>query len=173
MPIEPPPKRFSSEAKEAWASASEALRSEVLRLERELMAGLEKHRMAAARDAELQQFHDRATETGTTVKAALSKYVDLENLLRTDTIKGLELICQNVGVSLRDIAAKVIDHDRERQEVESTIEAVTKFAAEHPWFDELAEDIVFFLDAGRAEDLAEAYQLAERFHIPSVACPGA
>jgi hypothetical protein len=38
-----------------------------------------------------------------------------------------------------------------------------KFAAAHPRFEELSEDIVFFLDTGRADDLEEAYSLAERF----------
>ena len=49
------------------------------------------------------------------------------------------------------------------QKMDSTTEAVTKFAAAHPRFEELSEDIVFFLDTGRANDLAEAYSLAERF----------
>jgi hypothetical protein len=46
---------------------------------------------------------------------------------------------------------------------DSTHDSVTKFAAVHPRFEELSEDIVFFLDTGRANDLAEAYSLAERF----------
>jgi hypothetical protein len=46
-----------------------------------------------------------------------------------------------------------------------TAEMVTKFAAAHPRFEELSEDIVFFLDTGRANDLAEAYGLAERFNL--------
>jgi hypothetical protein len=157
--IEPPPKRFSSDAKEAWASAPEALRSEVLRMEKELTAGFKKHRAAALRDAELAKFHERAAKGGTTVKEALSRYVCFEDILRSDIITGLELVCQNAGTSLRDIAARVLGHTQ----TDSTTEAVTKFAAEQPRFDELADDIAFFLESGRADDLAEAYDLAERF----------
>jgi hypothetical protein len=32
-----------------------------------------------------------------------------------------------------------------------------------PRFEELSEGIVFFIESGRADDLAEAYDLAERF----------
>lgn len=54
---------------------------------------------------------------------------------------------------------------REQEETDTATETVKKFAAEHPRFEELSEDIVFFLDSGRANDLAEAYELAERFNL--------
>jgi hypothetical protein len=50
-----------------------------------------------------------------------------------------------------------------------TYDSVVKFAAAHPRFEELSEDIVFFIESGRADDLAEAYDLAERFSS-STAC---
>lgn len=47
----------------------------------------------------------------------------------------------------------------------ATIEAqVDKFKADHPRFDDLAEDIAFFLKSGKTTDLAEAYALAERLN---------
>ena len=102
----------------------------------------------------------------TTVKEALSEYVNMENQLRADPIKGLEIICQNVGLSLRDVAALLGATSGQGQGgVDSTHDSVTKFAAAHPRFEELSEDIVFFLDTGRANDLAEAYCLAERFNL--------
>jgi len=156
--IEPAPKRFTAAAMEDWASTPETVRAEVLRLERELTAGLRKHQSAAARDAELSDFHERAAKGGTTVKEALSKYVALEDMLRTDPNRGLEAIFQNIGIAPREWAAMLLG-----QGAESTTEAVMKFAAAHPRFEELSEDIVFFLDTGRADDLAEAYSLAERF----------
>jgi hypothetical protein len=163
--VEPPPKRFTAAAKEAWASAPETVRAEVVRMEKELTAGLKKHQAAAARDADLAGFHDRATKGGTTLKEALTKYVALEDMLRTDFLKGLELICQNVGFSLRDIAASVLGQVPSSSSADATAEAVMKFADAHPRFEELSEDIVFFLDTRRANDLAEAYSLAERFNL--------
>jgi hypothetical protein len=159
---EPPPKRFSAEAMEDWTSTPETVRTEVLRLEAELTAGLKKHQAAAARDAELSDFHDRAAKGGTTLKDALSKYVSLEDLLRSDLERGLEAIFRNIGILPIEWATKQLG-----QRVESTAAAVEKFAAVHPRFEELSEDIVFFIESGRADDLAEAYDLAERFSLAS------
>jgi hypothetical protein len=159
---EPPPKRFSVAAKEAWASVPEEVRAEVLRLERELTAGLNKHQAAAERDADLAGFHGRATKGGTTLKEALSQYVSLEDLLRTDVDKGLEAIFQNIGISPREWAARLLG---QTPDVDATTQEVLEFAAAHPRFEELSEDIVFFIETGRANDLAEAYSLAERFNL--------
>jgi hypothetical protein len=86
-----------------WFSTREAVRAEVVRLEKELTAGLKKHQAAAERDADLAEFQERAAKGGTTVREALSKYVNLEDQLRADPTRGLEIICQNVGLSLREV----------------------------------------------------------------------
>jgi hypothetical protein len=72
---------------------------------------------------------------------------------------------QNIGISPGEWATKLLGRapDVAATKVDSTAEMVTKFAAAHPRFEVLSEDIVFFLDTGRANDLAEAYSLAERF----------
>jgi hypothetical protein len=160
-----PPARFSPVAKAEWDTAPETLRAEVSRMEKEFAAGFAKYKAAAARDADLADFHDRAAKGGTTLKEALSKYVGLEDLLRTDPDKGLEAIFQNIGISAGEWATKLLGQvlDMAATKADSTTEAVMKFAAAHPRFEELSEDIVFFLDTGRANDLAEAYSLAERF----------
>ncbi|WOH58527.1 hypothetical protein [Bradyrhizobium sp. BWC-3-1] len=157
--IEPAPNRFTAAAKEDWAATPQAVRGEVLRMEKELKAGLEKYQVAAARDADLADFHNRADRRGTSLKEVLSGYVRLEDMLRADPDKGLEVLFGNIGISPCEWAVKLLG-----QEMDSVTEAVTKFAATRPRFDELSEDIVFFLDTGRAGDLAEAYSLAERFN---------
>ncbi|MES0128595.1 hypothetical protein [Mesorhizobium sp. M0029] len=49
-----------------------------------------------------------------------------------------------------------------QQQHVATIDAqVQKFAADNPRFEDLAEDIAFFLKSGKTADLAEAYKLAE------------
>jgi hypothetical protein len=163
---EPPPKRFSAAAVEDWASTPEAVRAEVLRLERELTAGLKKHQGAAARDADLAHFYDRAAKGGTTLKEALSRYVDMEDMLRVDPDKGLQIICQNVGASLHEVAARVLRQTPEQAQsvADAMHDSVTSFAAmpEHSRFEELSEDITFLLESGRAKSLADAYMLAER-----------
>ncbi|HEX7564545.1 MAG TPA: hypothetical protein VF396_15050 [Bradyrhizobium sp.] len=159
-----PPARFSADAKVAWDTAPETLRAEVSRMEKEFKAGFAKYKIAAERDASLAEFHEMATKGGTTVKEALSRYVNMENQLRADPIRGLEIICQNVGLSLREVAVLLGATPGQGQGgADSTHDSVVKFAAAHPRFEELSEDIVFFLDTGRADDLAGAYSLAERF----------
>jgi hypothetical protein len=170
----PPPARFSPAAKAAWDTAPETVRAEVSRMQKEFTAGFAKYKTGAERDASLAEFHDMAAKGKTTVKEALSRYVNLENQLRADLVKGLEIICQNVGMSLREVAAKVLGltPDQGQAVVDTTHGSVTKFAAEHSRFEELSEDIAFFLTSGRATDLAEAYTLAERLNAPAAAETG-
>jgi hypothetical protein len=52
----------------------------------------------------------------------------------------------------------------EQQREQATLHEINKFASEHPRFEELAEDIAFFMKSGRAKDLPEAYDLAERLN---------
>jgi hypothetical protein len=162
--VEPAPTRFTAVAKEAWASVPETVRADVLRMERELTAGLRKHQAAAARDADLADFHARAAKGGVTLQEALSAYVNMEDLLRTDPDKGLEAVFQNIGISPCEWAARLLG---QTPDVDATTQEVLEFAAVHPRFEELSEDIVFFIESGRADDLAEAYSLAERFSSPT------
>lgn len=52
----------------------------------------------------------------------------------------------------------------QQQREQSTLAEINKFAADNPRFEELADDIAFFMKSGRAKDLSEAYQLAERLN---------
>lgn len=54
----------------------------------------------------------------------------------------------------------------QQQREQSTLDEINKFASapEHSRFEELADDIAFFMKTGRANDLSEAYQLAERLN---------
>ena len=162
------PARFSPAAKAEWNTAPETLRAEVTRMEREFTAGFAKYKTAAERDASLAEFHERAAKGGTTVKEALCKYVNLEDQLRADPLRGLEIICQNVGLSLREVAVLLGATPGQGQgRAESAHESVERFAAAHPRFEELSEDIVFFIESGRADDLEEAYNLAVCLNLAS------
>lgn len=199
---EPPPARFSAAAKERWAEAPEEVRAEVSRAVTELTKGFEKHRASAERDATLAEFHEMAGKGGKNLRDVVAGYVGMENALRADPIKGFELICQNAGISFRDVAAKylnqapdaaasqadatilelrreladlkqglgAIQQERAQARTDTTTESVAKFAADHPRFEELAEDIAFFLKT-RTKDLAEAYKLAERLNPAPAAEP--
>lgn len=62
-----------------------------------------------------------------------------------------------------------------QQQHQSKIEAsVDEFAKTHPRFEELADDIAFFIESGKTKDLAEAYKMAERLNpAPSAPAPAA
>lgn len=57
-----------------------------------------------------------------------------------------------------------VTHTIQQQTVKQTEQMVVEFAERHPRFDELADDIKFFLESGRTNDLSEAYELAERLN---------
>lgn len=191
-----PPSRFSPDAKRDWATAPETVRAETERAIKELTKGYEQYKTAAERDRSLQEFHELAHRGGTDLKTALSRYVGMENALRQDPIKGLELVLQNIGMTPRQYAERVLGQPAdqqqsqadatimelrqqvarleqmvggvtqtfEQQRAQTTHEAVSKFAADHPRFEELSEDIVFFLKTRCPGNLEEAYQLAERLN---------
>lgn len=117
------PARFSPDAKAVWDTAPEPVKAEVARMERELTAGIEKHRAAAERDSSIAEFHDIAAKSGTDVKTALTKYVGMEQLLRTNPLQGLEAVCKNIGVSLRDVAQIVLGQtpDQQQSQADATI----------------------------------------------------
>ncbi|MBB5051126.1 hypothetical protein HNQ36_001080 [Afipia massiliensis] len=119
----PAPARFSADAKAVWDTAPEPVKAEVARMERELTAGIEKHRVAAERDSKIAPFHQMAEESGTDVHTALTKYTNLEKLLRTNPLKGIEAVCENIGVSLKEVAQIVLGQtpDQERSQQEATI----------------------------------------------------
>lgn len=103
------PNRFSSDAKDAWMAAPLPVRAEVRRMEREFEAGIEKYRGDAEAFGEYRQFADMLAETGQTFDEVLSHYVGIENELARDPIGGLDVICRNLGTSLQDVAAQVLN----------------------------------------------------------------
>lgn len=197
-----PPARFSADAKAEWEKAPPAVRAEVARMEREYDAGFRKYRESAEAFEPVREYHEMAKRGGTDLQTALGKYVNLENLLRADVdagripIRGLEAVCSNFGMSLRQVAEAVLGQTpdqtasqadatirelrRELAEIKQQVGGVTsrieteeksaklaqieEFAAKFPRFEELWEDIEFFLKTGKAKDLAEAGQLAERLN---------
>lgn len=103
-----PPSRFSADAKAQWATLPDAVKGEIHRTHRELESGLERYRESATAYDEVREFAELARNSGTTMKAAMSNYVGIEMKLREDPIGGLSQIAENLGFSLKDIAAQVM-----------------------------------------------------------------
>jgi hypothetical protein len=189
------PARFSPDAKAKWAETDESVRGETERAIRELTEGHTKYKAAAERDSTLNEYHEMAKQSGKDLRTVVGEYVNMEQTLRKDLVGGLDTICQRLGVSLKDVAAHVLNQPADQQasqhdatirelkaeiaDLKSSVGNVTQtfqqqqtmavgkevqdFAAAHPRFDELSEDIAFFLQH-KTKDLAEAYSLAERLN---------
>lgn len=187
----PPPSRFAKAAQDAWATLPEVVRSEVVRLEGELTKGLSEYQQ---KWEPLKQFDEMARSGGTTLDKALNAYVGMENLIRSDPVAGLMMVCQNAGLdpvqigqilagqqptggaspevaSLKaEIAAlkneiSGVGRSITQKDVMSQVEA---FARENPHFDELSADIAQMIQTGFAKDLADAYGKAVRLN-PEIA----
>jgi len=194
------PARFSADAKSAWASAPEPVRAEVTRALKELETGIEQHRQNFE---PYREFDKQIKANGQTFKEVFDHYNGIEQLLAQNPLAGLDRICQNLGLSLRQVAAHVMgqapDQNAAQQEgiirelrneiaslksglngVSTSIQSqkesaalahVQQFSSDKPRFEELANDIKFFLESGRIDanlpleqKLAEAYALAERLN---------
>lgn len=188
-----PPKRFSPDAKAAWDKAPEPVRAEITRAVTELEKGLSEYQQ---RWEPIKRFDEMARQHGTTIDKAMANYVGIEQKLDADPIAGLSQICDNMGFSLRDVAAHILGQAPDqaasatdattralKQEIaalkqelggvtttiksqteQATLKQIEAFSADKPRFDELADDIAFFLDSRRAKDLQDAYELAERLN---------
>lgn len=125
-----PPSRFDDAAKAEWDALPENTRGAVHRMQRELEAGITKYKASADEFETVREYADMARQSGTDLKTALSRYVEMENELRRDPIAGLQAVVANLGLkgpsgqpaTLRDIAAFVLgqkpDQVASRQEAE-------------------------------------------------------
>ena len=183
------PAGFDAAAKAAWASAPAELKGAVTRRMGELEAGLRTYQQDFGG---LREFAQLAKSQGQTPAAVVNNYVAIERQLAADPVKGLSLIAQNMGLDLRQIAAQMAGQPEPQRDaviddlkrelaalkrgfggVQQTIqeqrtsaigESVKAFAAAHPRFDELGDDIAQMLSTGYANSLEDAYAKAERLN---------
>lgn len=90
----PVPSRFTAEAKAEWDKAPEAVRQEVARMERELVAGIEKYREAAEAFEPMRPFHQLAQQFNVKLEDAIHTYVTLDQLWSSDPITAFIQTCQ-------------------------------------------------------------------------------
>ncbi|TGR84569.1 hypothetical protein EN866_32995 [Mesorhizobium sp. M2D.F.Ca.ET.223.01.1.1] len=104
------PARFKSAAAamQEWAKTPAPVQAAIHRTVRELEKGIEQHRADAQAFNDVRAFDELAKKSGTTMQAAMSNYVGIEMMLRQDPIAGLNQIANNMGFSLREVAAHIM-----------------------------------------------------------------
>ena len=103
-PASDAPARFSPEAKAAWATAPEPVKAEISRAIKELEGGIEKYRAEAE---PLKPYAEMAKQSGTTLEAALARFVEMEGLLRKDLNEGVRTILAQAGLTPQQYAAHI------------------------------------------------------------------
>ncbi len=194
-----PPARFVPEARGEWDKVPEAVRAEVHRAIKNLEDGHQKYREAADRYEQVREFDEIARRNGRQgVHESLRQIVDIENTIARNPVEGFQKIANHYGLDLNKIAHHIasIDPDQrlsalqqENQQLRAQIDQSQRAAQMpsfidqyrqtegHERFDELAEDIAFFLktvakDGPADQRLDAAYQLAVRMKpVASSAAP--
>lgn len=186
VPDAPPP-WLAETAKADWSKAPPSVRAEFGRRIGELEKGLNEYR---GKWEPLREFEQLAQQTGTTIPDALRNYVGIEQTLRADPIKGLGIICRNLGIDPRQMAQHVLSMPEltpeqkaaqqqleaveaqqaqlQRQNQQMAQQMVGAFFASNPRAEELGEIMGYLISTGKASSLPDAYEKAQQL-IPAAA----
>lgn len=190
---DPHPDWLAEPARPQWKATPKEIRAEYARRLGEMEKGIAEYQQ---RFAPLKEFHDLASQQGTTLADAMRNYVGIERQLRQDPVKGVETILRNMGIDIRKFAEHVVNQPAktpeqvqaerqmeavrareaqlERQNAALAQQMIDSFASQPQFsrFEELSADIAKALQTGYASNLAEAYAFAERLN-PAPAPAGA
>lgn len=203
------PDKFLPAAKEMWRNTPNSVRAEVHRIIGEAEAANEQYK----RYDDIRPFDELAKSNGRDLRESLVKLNEIENILQSNPIAGLNAILHEIGprkadgqpYSMMEVAQYIAQQGhqgyqqivqngqqvQQRQQGQTQIQAlqnriatmeveaatreiVEPFRASHPRYDELQDDIAFFLESGKIpaslsapEKLAAAYDMAERINPAS------
>jgi DNA-binding transcriptional MerR regulator len=99
------PSRFSADAKAAWATTPPAVQAEINRAFSEMEKGINDYR---AKYEPIRAIAEQAEAQGQSLADVIGNYRGIEDTLRQNPLQGLDLICKNMGLTLRDVAAHVM-----------------------------------------------------------------
>lgn len=91
-----PPARFLPKAKEVWKATPAAVQSEVARMAQEHEAEVSQYREAHQFRQELKEFEDLGRASNTTVKQALTNYVNIEKQFHAAPHEGFKALLTNL-----------------------------------------------------------------------------
>lgn len=200
-----PPARFLPAAKEVYANVPNAVKAEISRAFKEHETELSQYRTSHESYESIREFDEMAKSGNTDLRTALSKYTGMENMLRTNPVQGLAEVMRNIGITPLQYAEHIMKNpqlheyrpqqqqapqqpvrspeiDQLKQEMQAmrheavARDIITPFREANPRYDELQEDIAFFLQSGKIPSslspigrLEAAYDMAARINPTSVA----
>lgn len=103
-----PPSRFSEDAKKAWAEAPESVRAETYRAIRETEQGIQQYQKAFE---PIKPFLDMAKGDAQQLAAAMGRYVNTENVLRSNPVQGFSEIARNMGLSPQQVGKMLLGEE--------------------------------------------------------------
>lgn len=102
------PARFLPRAKELWANVPHPVREEFDRVMRENDTQTDQYRESHQFREELKSFEDEARATGTTIKEALTNYVNMEKSLRADPATGFRQLLSNMQMQPQQAISHIL-----------------------------------------------------------------
>jgi len=198
-----PPARFLPEARAKWANVPNEVKAEFHRVSQEFEQEVGQYRESHEFRQKLSKFEQMAKQHNTTIADALEDYTAVDGLLTANPVEGIRQVLARVGITPEQYAQHVLKNPQahqapvsrapdpqvqhqssEIQALKAEIEAmrheqaarsiIEPFRAEHPRYDELQDDIAFFLSSGKIpaslppqERLEAAYDMAVRINPTS------
>lgn len=198
-----PPARFLPKEKELWANVPNPVKAAVVRLSQEHETELTQYRASHDEWTKLDKFHQMAKGHNTSINDALERYTAVDGLLHSKPIEGIRQVLATVGITPQQYAEFIMKNPQAAQapaqrapdpqvqhqsteikalktEIESmrheqaARSIIDPFRAANPRYDELQDDIAFFLSSGKIpasltpqERLEAAYDMAVRINPTS------
>jgi DNA-binding transcriptional MerR regulator len=184
-PEDAPPAWMHDQAKAAFKDLPKPLRAELTRRTTELEKGFGELQQ---RYAPLKEYDEMAQRAGTTLNDALRNYTGIERELRTNPLNGLDRICRNLGLDLRQVAAHIMQQPEktpQEKQYQAQLEAreaekaqiaqqtsqlaeqlVSQFWQFNPGAEPYGDMIAYLLNTGKASGLQDAYEKA-RAMVPT------
>jgi len=199
-----PPARFLPKEKEAWGNVPNVVKSAIDRMYREHETEVTQYKESHENWQKLAKFDEMAKQYKTSVPEAMERYTALDGLLQSNPIEAIRQIMATRGITPEQYANHVLNNPEAHrapaaaptpdpavqqmggkvEQLEQTInemrqekaaaEIINPFRAANPRYDELQDDIAFFLQSGKIpasltphEKLEAAYDMAVRINPTS------
>ena len=110
-----PPARFLPEAREKWANVPANIKAEFHRVSQEMETETAKFRESHEAYEAIRQYDEMAKNSGTDLKTALQSYTSIENMLRSDPVRGVAEVLKNIGLTPQQYAQHVMQNPQAHQ----------------------------------------------------------